>query len=47
MPGSLVDRLTVLAGAALVIGGVAMIYVPAALILSGGMLLAGAFWRVA
>src|SRR6185436_12817040 len=37
---ALVDRLAILGGAGLVVYGVSLIYVPAAVILSGGLLLA-------
>jgi len=43
-PG-LVDRFAVLAGVGLVIGGVSMLSHPAAVILAGVFLLAGALWR--
>lgn len=44
---AVVDRLSILAGVGLLVGGVAMIYTPAAVILSGCLLLAGAYWRMA
>ena len=42
---AVVDRLSILAGVALLVSGVAMVYVPAAFILSGSLLLAGVVWR--
>lgn len=42
---SLVDRLAIVAGAALVVYGLALVYVPLAFIVSGSLLMAGAFWR--
>lgn len=41
-----VDRLTVVAGFGLLVGGLAMVYVPAALIVAGALLMASALWRV-
>ena len=41
----LVDRLAILAGVGLVVAGVSMISPPAAVILTGLFLLAGALWR--
>lgn len=43
----MIDRLALVGGAGLIIGGVAMVYVPAAVILSGVLLMAGALWRKA
>ncbi len=39
------DRVAVLVGFALVIGGVAQVHVPSATALAGVLLLAGVFWR--
>lgn len=40
------DRVAALAGFGLFVAGVAMVYVPAALMVAGGMLLGAALWRV-
>ena len=45
MKPAVVDRLSILVGTALLLSGVAMVYVPAAFILSGGLLLAGVVWK--
>ena len=42
---NLAERVSTLAGAGLLVWGISMIYVPAAVILSGVLLLAAAFWR--
>jgi len=40
------DRIAAATGFALFVGGVAMIYVPAALITAGTLLLGSALWRI-
>jgi hypothetical protein len=45
MVASLADRIAVVAGAGLVVYGVWQIFVPAAYILAGCLLLVGAIWR--
>jgi hypothetical protein len=42
---AVVDRLAILLGVGLVVGGVAMLSPPLAVILSGVFLVAGALWR--
>jgi uncharacterized membrane-anchored protein YitT (DUF2179 family) len=44
---ALVDRLAIVVGAGLLIAGVWMVYVPAALVLSGLLLIGGVLWRKA
>jgi len=41
----MVDRLAVLTGIGLIVYGVAMLSTPAAVILAGAFLVAGALWR--
>jgi len=45
MVTAIIDRLAVLSGVSLIVYGVSLIYVPAAIILAGLFLVAGAFWR--
>ncbi len=40
-----IERLAVLAGVVLIVYGVGLVFVPAAVILAGLFLLAGALWR--
>lgn len=40
------DRLTALLGFCLMVAGAAMVYVPAALIVAGALLLGSVLWRV-
>lgn len=47
IPAETIDRLAVLLGVALVVYGVSRWSLPAALILSGTALIAGAIWRKA
>lgn len=41
----MVDRLAVLTGIGLIVYGAAMLSIPAAVILAGALLVAGALWR--
>jgi hypothetical protein len=43
---AVLDRLAVLAGVGLVVFGVSMLSIPAAVIMAGLFLLAGALWRI-
>ena len=41
-----VDRLTALVGFGLIVGGVALVSVPAAAVVAGVLLLGSVFWRI-
>lgn len=44
---ALVDRLALLLGAVLLVGGIAWVHVPAAVGTAGALLMAGVIWRKA